>query len=200
MDWIILFSLFLSSVILHEVAHGVVAYFLGDSTAKDAGRLSLNPIRHIDPFWSVLFPAVLFLSTQGRFAIGMAKPVPVNFSRLHEPKHDMIWVGLAGPATNFILAILFSLLWKWDQSPFWIYGVYVNLGLGLFNMIPIPPLDGSRVLAGFLPGSLAQPYLMLERFGFLLILLFYFTGWLYSLIIPAMSFLCALLNIPIPQS
>lgn len=184
------------TVVFHEVCHGLVAYRLGDPTAKLAGRLTLNPLRHIDLFWTVLLPALLFISTQGRFAIGMARPVPVNFALLRHPKRDMIWVALAGPAANLALAITLTFFFKGFGQPLWLYAIYFNLGVACFNLIPIPPLDGSKILAGLLPDEVAREYLRMEPYGFAVILLLYFTGILFYLIVPAIDLLCVLLEIP----
>ncbi len=191
--WIVLLFM---AMVFHEVAHGVVAAWLGDPTARDRGRLSLNPLKHIDPFWTVLFPALLFISSHGHFMIGMAKPVPVNYARLQSPKRDMIWVALAGPVTNFLLAGIFAFLWKVTGQPFFLLGVYLNLGLGLFNLVPIPPLDGSRVLAGILPYPWVRHYLWLEPYGFLIVFLLYVSGILFRLLMPALDFACRLLEVP----
>ena len=187
---------FLLTVTLHEFCHGLVAYRLGDPTAKLAGRLTLNPLKHIDPFWTVLLPALLFFSTGGRFAIGMAKPVPVDFTRLRRPKRDMIWVALAGPAANIFLAAILNLFFKLTDNALWLYAIYFNLGLAMFNLIPIPPLDGSRVLAGLLPERLALPYLRMEPYGFMIVLIFYFSGLLFALMVPAVNLFCRLFQIP----
>lgn len=187
---------FLMSVVIHEVCHGLVAGWLGDPTAKLSGRLTLNPLRHVDPFWTVLLPGLLYLSTQGRFAIGMAKPVPVDFSRLRNPKRDMIWVALAGPAANIFLAVLFSFLWKIYGAGLILYGAYFNLGLAMFNLVPVPPLDGSRILAGILPIAVSRYYMKLEPMGFLLVLLAYMSGLLFYFIFPAVDFFCRILQIP----
>jgi len=189
--------LFLITVTVHEVCHGLVAYAMGDPTAKQHGRLTLNPLKHIDPFWTVLLPGLLFFGTGGRFAIGMAKPVPVDFSRLHPLRLGMILVALAGPLANFVLAFVFSLGWSWNGNTFFLYGVYFNLGLALFNLIPIPPLDGSRIVTGLLPRQLALDYVKLEKFGFIIILILYFTGILFNIILPALNFCGNLLGVPI---
>ncbi|MBI4971998.1 MAG: site-2 protease family protein, partial [Candidatus Omnitrophica bacterium] len=134
--------IFLMTVVLHELAHGLVAYALGDRTAAKMGRLTLNPLKHIDPLWTVLLPLLLYLL--GLPIIGMAKPVPVNFLNLKNPKRDMIWVAAAGPITNLLLASVLVLFYKMSgTTEFILYCVYFNLGLAMFNLLPIPPLDGS---------------------------------------------------------
>lgn len=188
--------IFILTIVLHEVGHGLVAGFFGDTTAKRAGRLTLNPLKHIDFFWTILLPAFLFISTQGRFAIGSAKPVPVDFSRLHHPKQNMIWVALAGPLVNFLLAFLFSMVFRLTGAEVFLYGVWFNLGLAVFNLVPIPPLDGSRILAGILPGRLAYGYLLIEPLGYFLVLILYFTGTLLYLIYPAVNFFCRIFGVP----
>ncbi len=194
--WIVIL---LMTVTIHEFSHGLVAYLLGDPTAKEQGRLTLNPLRHIDFFWTILFPALLFISTGGKFAIGMAKPVPVDFSRLNRPKTDMIWVGLAGPASNFLLAAFLSSLFHLSGNIFLLFAVYVNLGLGMFNLIPIPPLDGSRVLGGLLPRNWAYYYFRIEPYGFWLILALYFTGILFRFIAPGVALFCRWFHVPVLQ-
>ena len=165
---------------LHECAHAGVAYLRGDDTAKRLGRLTPNPIVHIDPFMTILLPALLFVSTNGSFVFGGAKAVPVVPSRLKHPLRDMMWVALAGPATNLVLAFLFMMLWK-ASTVFWGYddaellpqALYLsalyNILLTIFNMLPIPPLDGSRVMAYVMPESLREGYVALERFGLILV-------------------------------
>jgi Zn-dependent protease len=189
-------AIFLVTVTVHEYCHGLLANRLGDPTARDAGRLSLNPLRHIDPFWTVFLPLLLFISTRGQFAIGMAKPVPVNFVNLRNPKRDMIWVAAAGPAANFFLAAVLAFLFRLYPFQILLYAIYFNVGLGVFNLIPIPPLDGSRILLGLLPASLASLYVRLEPFGFLIVLVLYFSGALYAVLIPGIHLVCALLGIP----
>lgn len=191
--WIVIF---LMSVVVHEFTHGAVAYLCGDRTAKKMGRLSLNPIRHIDWFWTVIFPAMLFWSTGGRFMIGMAKPVPVNFNALHHPKRDMILVALAGPAANIVLAKFLLVGFQMTGHLFFLYGLYFNLGLAVFNMLPIPPLDGSRIVAGILPRPLDYYYLRAESYGFLIVIIFYMTGLLYQWLVPGINLMASFLGAP----
>jgi Zn-dependent protease len=189
-------GIFLMTVVIHEVSHGFVAYKLGDPTAKRAGRLSLNPLRHIDLFWTVMLPALLFISTRGQFAIGMAKPVPVNFALLQNPKRDMVSVAAAGPLANIVVAAFLSVLLRFSPSMLLLYAIWFNLGLAMFNLIPIPPLDGSRILAGLLPISWAQFFFMIEPFGFLIILVLYFSGFLFYLVVPGIDLFCRILEVP----
>jgi Zn-dependent protease len=167
------------AITLHEAAHGYAALRFGDDTALRAGRISLNPIRHIDPFGTILIPAALMLSGV-HFLFGYAKPVPVNFWRLHNPKRDMIWVAAAGPAMNIILALISAILfWTLDWLPqsitIWTAhnlwnSMQINVVLAVFNMLPLPPLDGGRVAVGLLPRSLGQPLAKLERWGLAIVI------------------------------
>lgn len=172
---IVIIGVLLFSVILHECAHGLVALWLGDSTAKDSGRLTLNPIKHIDPFGTIILPIMLRMI--GLFPIGWAKPVPVNFNRLRNPKKDMLWVGLAGPLTNIAIAfIAIAVFHFFDGASLQLKGlfaviVFLNLILAFFNLTPIPPLDGSRVVFSLLPDFMAYQYAKLERFGIIIVLL-----------------------------
>lgn len=189
------FFIFLA-VVLHEVAHGLAAYRLGDPTAKEEGRLSLNPLRHIHPFWTVVLPAVLYFTTQGKLVFGMAKPVPVNFSRLRSPRRDSVLVALAGPGVNLVLAGILSLIWAKTGSEFALYGAYLNLGLGVFNLLPIPPLDGSRIAAAFMPNRAAYFYLSVQKFGFLIVIALYLSGVLMKILVPCINFFSDLLRLP----
>ena len=189
-----------AAVVFHEVSHGLMAYVLGDSTAKSAGRLSLNPLKHIDPFWTVILPAVLYFSTHGKLVFGMAKPVPVNFARLRHPRRDAVLVALAGPGVNLLLAAILSLIWSRSGSTFALYGAYLNLGLGLFNLIPIPPLDGSRIAAALMPRRMSSMFLSIERWGFIIIVFLHMMGILFKILMPAIDFFCKLYRIPLVLS
>jgi Zn-dependent protease len=192
----------LVAVVLHEVAHGVVAYALGDPTAMDAGRLTLNPIRHLDPVGSVLLPGFLLLTsaivgTRG-FVFGWAKPVPVDFTRLRRPRRDAIFVALAGPGTNLLLATAsaFGLAALPDTAGMEIVArllaqsVIVNCVLAVFNLLPVPPLDGSRVVLSLLPARAARMFYRLERVGMLIVLLLVLnTNILPILVAPVFRFI-----------
>ncbi len=185
------------SVIIHEISHGYIALLNGDPTAKLYGRLTLNPIPHIDPVGTILVPALLFLSHSGIF-FGWAKPVPVNPSNFRNFRIGELSVSAAGPLSNFFLAFVFAQLLPWTQhNPgfflFCKYGVIINLYLMLFNLIPIPPLDGSKVVMPLLPTSLQQLYVQLEPVGFVLILILLFSGLWSSIIMPIFQFLIGIL-------
>ena len=172
------------AVTFHEAAHGFVAYRLGDDTARQAGRVTFNPLKHIDLFGTMILPALLLLSSSGRFMFGYAKPVPVNFRRLNHPRQDMVWVAVAGPATNVLLAIASSLLFygvdlmppspaEWLAANL-VNSIQFNALICVFNMLPLPPLDGGRVAVGLLPDALAFPLARIERYGMLILLLLLF--------------------------
>ena len=167
------------AITVHEAAHGYVARYLGDNTAWQLGRVTLNPIKHIDPIGTILMPLVLYFATSGAFLFGYAKPVPVDFGNLRHPKRDMVWVALAGPASNFIQAILWGVLalvlaasgveerFFNDMAR---AGVLVNLVMWAFNLFPLPPLDGGRIVTGLLPWRMANTYSRIEPFGFFIVL------------------------------
>jgi Zn-dependent protease len=175
------------AITVHEAAHGYVARHFGDNTAEVMGRVTLNPMKHIDPIGTILMPLLLYFATSGAFLFGYAKPVPVNFGRLRHPKRDMIWVALAGPVSNFIQAILWALLFValaaagFDNENFFIQmargGILVNLVMWAFNLFPLPPLDGGRVLAGLLPNGPAQQFLArIEPYGFFIVMALVIAG------------------------
>lgn len=192
MNLIISLAIFFSAVIIHEYCHGWVAYKLGDPTAKYAGRLTLNPLEHIDPFGTVLLPLMLII-LRSPVIFGWAKPVPVNFWNLHNPRRDMIWVGLAGPTANFMLAVAFSFLLKFPAPgiirELLSSAIMINLVLAVFNLMPIPPLDGSRVVSGILPYRVALAYNEWERYGTVVIFLLLFLGFFNVVIWPIVEIL-----------
>lgn len=202
---VLLFSLVvvLFSIILHECAHGLTAERLGDPTARQAGRITLNPIPHLDPIGSILLPGIMLLiSLMGGQAIlfGWAKPVPINPYNLNNPKRDMMWIGLSGPAANFAVALVLALLARLlpiSANPLGanilFYGVAINLLLGFFNLIPIPPLDGSRILSGLLPERYAHALNSIGRFGFIIIIILFMSG-VFSIIFAMVSELSLLLT------
>jgi len=171
------------AITFHEAAHGFIAWRLGDDTARLLGRVTFNPIRHIDLFGTILLPGLLIL-TRAPFLFGWAKPVPVNFHRLRHPRRDMIAVAAAGPGINLLLALVAALIFPFFSrsaapAPQWIAenlanAVWINVILAVFNLIPIPPLDGGRIAVGLLPEALARPLARLERFGMLLLILVLF--------------------------
>ncbi len=168
------------AITLHEAAHGFVAYRCGDDTAFRMGRVTFNPVRHIDPMGTILLPLLLFLVSNGRFLFGYAKPVPVAFSRLRRPRRDMVLVALAGPLTNVALALVSAMAlplvaYVPDMMSEWLKqnlfaSVSINVILAVFNMIPLPPLDGGRVAVGLLPEALAAALARTERYGMLILL------------------------------
>jgi Zn-dependent protease len=169
----------LFAITIHEAAHGYVARYLGDNTAYVMGRVTLNPFKHVDLMGTILMPLLLYFATSGAFLFGYAKPVPVNFGQLRHPKRDMVWVALAGPASNFVQAMLwylgFALLvWMGVSERFFLEmckgGVLVNLVMWAFNLFPLPPLDGGRVLVGLLPRKLAWSLSRIEPWGFFIVM------------------------------
>ena len=190
----------LLAITLHEVAHGYVAYCCGDNTAKMFGRLSLNPIRHIDPIGTVVLPLVIGVLTNFSFLFGYAKPVPINWNQLRHPKRDMILVAIAGPLSNIIMAFIWAGLFKiasmlqpeTSMAALFLLmsaraGIIVNLILAFLNLIPIPPLDGSRVLLSFLPPKQALWFTAIEPYGFIVLTLLAFTGSLGYILGPLIN-------------
>jgi Zn-dependent protease len=168
------------AITLHEAAHGYAAKHFGDYTAYQAGRISLNPLNHIDPIGTILVPLGLLIMTAGQFVFGWAKPVPVNFSQLHEPKRDMLWVAAAGPGANLAMALAWALILKlalllpdnYFSYPFQVMaqgGVLINLVVMVLNLVPIPPLDGGRIAVSLLPNKLAYRFAMIEPYGLIII-------------------------------
>ena len=200
-------------IIIHECAHGYVALHFGDTTAQDMGRLTLNPLPHIDLFGTIILPLMLLMMKSG-FLFGWAKPVPVNPYNFDDPKRDMMWVALAGPVSNLLLAVVFSILYHLLMrftglyhlmrftgvfgivSLVFGYGVVINLVLAVFNLIPVPPLDGSRVLSGLLPEDLAYKYERITPFGFIIIFVL-LMGGLFSILWPIVAGLAHLLGVRI---
>lgn len=187
------------AITLHEAAHGYVARHFGDPTAWQAGRISLNPLRHIDPVGTLLVPGLIlvtsYLAAGSAMLFGWAKPVPVNFSRLRNPKRDMLWVAAAGPAINLLMAFgwaaIFKLVWLMPPNLYSVplskmsqIGISVNLVLMVLNLLPLPPLDGGRIAVSLLPHALAVKFAQLERWGFPILLLLMFSGILGAIMWP----------------
>lgn len=191
MVYIFFIIILIFSVMIHEIAHGAVANYLGDPTAKYAGRLTLNPISHIDLFGSILIPLLLILA-KSPIIFGWAKPVPINPYNFRDQKYGQAKVALAGPATNLAIALVLGLVLRFLPnfliSPAFYttlsYVVFINILLAMFNLIPIPPLDGSHILFTFLPESFRSFKIFLSQYGFfiLLIVIFFFLGWLFPVI------------------
>lgn len=192
------------AITLHEAAHGYVARHFGDLTAYAAGRISLNPLRHIDPVGTILIPVLILLFSGGSLLFGYAKPVPVDFGRLRRPKQDMLWVAAAGPLANLAMAIGWGFLLKLAQLlPVNAYtlplermadlGMDVNIGLMLLNLLPIPPLDGGRIAVSLLPYRQAVAFSRVEPWGFPILILLLFSGVLASILYPLMGIMRYLL-------
>lgn len=185
------------AITLHEAAHGYAARHFGDPTAYQAGRISLNPVRHIDPIGTLLIPAVVLFATGGNFAFGWAKPVPVNFGRLRHPKRDMLWVAAAGPGANLFMAVLWALLFKFVAiMPISYFsepamrmargGIIINIVLMVLNLVPLPPLDGGRIAVSLMPQRLAYQFARLEPYGMIILMVLLFTGLLGAVMAPVM--------------
>ena len=193
----------LFAITVHEAAHGYVAKYLGDNTAWELGRVTLNPIKHIDPVGTILMPLLLYVATSGAFLFGYAKPVPVQFGRLRNPKRDMVWVALAGPASNLIQALLWGIAFYLLRGagvtePFFVKmcqaGLLVNVVMFVFNLFPLPPLDGGRILVGLLPYKQAMFVSRIEPWGFFVVMALVIAGvisklWMQPLMSVTYSFL-----------
>ncbi|MBW8363007.1 MAG: site-2 protease family protein [Rhizobium sp.] len=190
------------AITLHEAAHGYVARFFGDMTAAAAGRITANPLKHIDPVGTILVPLVILLTSKllggGMILFGWAKPVPVNFGRLRRPKQDMLWVALAGPGMNFIMAVFWALMIQlghalgssFVSAPLMLMGaagVFINVILMALNLIPLPPLDGGRIAVSLLPVKQAMQFARLEPYGLFILLGLMFTGILGYILWPLIS-------------
>ncbi|MEI6761580.1 MAG: site-2 protease family protein [Betaproteobacteria bacterium] len=198
----------LFAITVHEAAHGYAARYFGDNTAYTLGRISLNPLKHIDPVGTLLMPLLLYFATSGAFLFGYAKPVPVNFARLRDPKRNMIWVALAGPGANFLQALfwgaLLVLLDTLDVDEYFFSemckgGLKVNVVMFAFNLFPLPPLDGGRILVGLLPWRQAALLARIEPWGFFIVMALVLAGvvstfWMQPLMAVTMSALHLILS------
>ena len=192
----------LFGITLHEAAHGYVARMFGDPTAYEAGRVSINPIRHIDVMGTIVVPLVLLFGSRllglGGILFGWAKPVPVDWSRLRRPKRDMLWVALAGPASNLLMGVLWAISLRVLASSgastldFWVQmaiaGIQVNLILMALNLIPLPPLDGGRIVFSLLPSHMAWRYSKIEPYGLIILIVLMFAGGLWFVLTPFLAF------------
>jgi len=198
MSFVISFGLLIIAMTVHEFAHGWTANLLGDPTAKYSGRLTLNPMAHIDPFWTLLLPLILFITSSGQFVFGAAKPVPINYWALKNPKRDIILIGASGPLANFLLAAILAMLTRATSLPpipalLLMNLIVINIVLGVFNLIPIPPLDGSRILMGLLPQEMGEAYAKMEPYAFIFLLVFIWFGLFGKIIWPIVELILKLL-------
>ncbi len=184
------------AITVHEAAHGYAAKYFGDSTAEKLGRITLNPIKHIDLIGTILLPAMTLMA--GGVLFGWAKPVPVNFANLRNPKKDMLWVAAAGPASNFVMAIFWAIMLNFSSGMpesaaqflshmSWV-GISINLVLMVLNLLPLPPLDGGRIAVSLLPMNLAVKLSQVEKYGFVILIALLFTGILGKIISPIINF------------
>ena len=195
----------LFAITLHEAAHGYAALHFGDNTAHSLGRITLNPLRHIDPVGTILMPLLLYFATSGAFLFGYAKPVPVHFGRLRRPKRDMVWVALAGPGANLLQALIWGALLlvlnaSGAEEVFFLKmcegGVLANVVMAVFNLFPLPPLDGGRILVGLLPWRQAAMLARVEPWGFFIVMALVVSGIVSALWMrPLMSVALALLDL-----
>lgn len=203
----------LIAITFHEVSHGLVAYKLGDPTAKMLGRLTLNPLAHIDPFGTIIMPLMLLIFTNGQFVFGYAKPVPINPMNFRNPRRDMAISAAAGPLTNILLAVVSLLLIRFAAVPASMFlpgevsekvimpaalmlksSIIINVVLAVFNMIPVPPLDGGRVLVGILPQKQAMSLSRIEPFGFIIVMILIATGVANYFVMPLVNFFLSILQ------
>jgi Zn-dependent protease len=196
---VISIAVFVIVIVAHELAHGYVAYKLGDPTARNAGRLTLNPLAHADPIGTVLLPALLIIS-RSPVVFGWAKPVPVNPYNFKDPRKGMLLTSIAGPGANIVLAVIFAAAFKTGLFPprsipgmFLLYGVIISLVLGVFNLMPIPPLDGGGIVSAMLPEKAARRFNQLERYGFIILIGLLYLGLFDRVILPLVGILTKML-------
>jgi Zn-dependent protease len=191
------------AITVHEAAHGYVAKYFGDPTAYMLGRVTLNPVKHIDPMGTIALPILLLFVSGGNFLFGYAKPVPVNFGQLRKPKQHMLWVAAAGPGANLVMLLIWALLFKLGignvlgelSEPLVLIakaGIIINASLMVLNLLPILPLDGGRITASLLPMSLARPYSQLENYGMFIVIGLLVTGVLSKIMSPLMEIVLGL--------
>jgi Zn-dependent protease len=194
MEVLFLIIILIFSIIIHEIAHGSVAYYLGDPTAKYAGRLTLNPLKHLDPIGSIIVPLFLVIMSQltgGGIIFGWAKPVPINPYNFKDQKYGSLKVALAGPASNLSVALVFGLILRFIPALFAVEGlvimfsyiIYINILLAIFNLVPVPPLDGSHILFALLPYSARNLKIFLQQFGIFILLFIIFFAFPYIIVI-----------------
>lgn len=191
------------AITVHEAAHGYAARHFGDMTAYHAGRITLNPLKHIDMFGTIILPALTVML--GGILFGWAKPVPVDFRRLHHPKKDMLWVAAAGPASNFVMAVFWAFVLKFSVNapeafvlPMSLMakaGITINIVLMVLNLLPLPPLDGGRIAVSLLPMRLARPFAQIERYGFIILIILLFSGVLGQILTPLINLVYTMISV-----
>ena len=193
------------AITLHEAAHGYAARHFGDPTAWMEGRITANPLKHIDPVGTIVVPLLILLVSTGGFLFGWAKPVPVNFGNLRNPKRDMFWVAAAGPGANLVMALFWAAIlkmaWLMPENYFSLpmahmakVGVGINVSLMVLNLLPLPPLDGGRIAVSLLPHGLAWKFAQLERWGFPILLVLLFTGILGAVLLPVVAIVTVIIE------